>query len=90
LQYYKKAEAELTISEELQLRQQVEKLRIENADIPFLKSNVYKQSEDLAFMRSVLERYAKQEAKPPMSQDEEKKYLAWLAETRESELAKGS
>lgn len=81
-----------TISEESILRQEVEKLRIENADISLLKSTVYKQAKDLVFMRRGLERYARGEVKPtpPMSPEEERTCLSWFAETRERELAEGS
>lgn len=50
---YKKAEHELMISESA-LRQAVEKLRIENADIGLLKATVSKQSGDISSLERVI------------------------------------
>lgn len=82
-----KAEKELMISEEPALRQEVENLKIANADLGLLKATVVKQSEDLAILQRVLEKYAKGEISPLQrrSPEEDSEYLAWLAEQKERE-----
>lgn len=84
---YKKAETELTISEEPLLRDEVERLKLANSDIGLLKATVMKQSHDMALMQKILERYAEGEIQPLPAMTEDR--LNFLAEEYEREMLSG-
>ncbi|AIF83915.1 phage integrase family protein [Candidatus Nitrososphaera evergladensis SR1] len=87
LRDYMKALPALTISDAPVLRAELEKMKIQNADIDILKIKVSQQADDLRVMQSILERYAKGEIQQPpkRSPEEERDYLEWLLRDYEKE-----
>jgi integrase len=84
---YVKAIPLLTISEAPQLKEQVDRLTVQVADSDELRRRLSKTEEDLAYALRVLQSQTKQNSRPPMSAEEQKKYEEWLAMERERDQA---